>query len=162
MNNLTFETYGRLWALNPVGKDEYRHTLWQCLCECGNKIVVRAKSLRNGDTRSCGCLHKETCKTNGERKTHGLTGSPTYISWQAMKRRCLKSQEDNYPRYGGRGIEICDRWLNSFENFLADMGKRPEDLTLDRINNEGNYEPSNCRWATLSEQNSNRKSWAQH
>lgn len=92
------------------------------------------------------------------RTTHGMTGTRTYRSWESMKRRCLNPNERAFPNYGGRGITVCERWLASFENFFADMGECPPGLTLDRRNNDGNYEPGNCRWATYSEQARNRRS----
>ena len=91
------------------------------------------------------------------RLTHGMSNTGTYLSWRGAKQRCTNPNAASYPRYGGRGIEICSRWIHSFANFLEDMGERPEGMSLDRINNDGNYEPSNCRWATPSEQNRNQR-----
>lgn len=113
-----------------------------------------------GQTQSCGCINKEQCRERAKTiitKTHGLTGSRTYMTWAAMKSRCNSDKEEEYKYYKGKGIKVCDRWINSFENFLEDMGVRPHGYTLDRFpNKEGNYEPSNCRWATPTQQVRNR------
>ena len=137
---------------------------WHCLCACGNKGVVPAGALRNGHSKSCGCLAKEL-RAKGTRRaltTHGHSFNgictPTYISWRNMWRRCVDHKDDSFQYYGARGISVCARW-NDFSNFLTDMGEKPKGVVLDRINNEGNYEPSNCRWTDYSTSNKNRRSW---
>lgn len=131
---------------------------WQCVCDCGTSRAVQERTLCNGRSKSCGCLRKE--RQQASPLTHGhsvnYSDSPTYTSWRGMRGRCLNPHASNYDRYGGRGITVCDSW-NKFENFLADMGERPKGTTLDRIDNNKRYEPSNCRWAEISEQNSNQR-----
>jgi len=153
--DLTNKTIGILHVIERT--DEYvRGSIkWKCLCACGNETIVRATNLHNGSTKSCGCLRKKTISKL--KTTHGLTQSPTYRSWSSMRTRCGNPNYVNADSYSGRGIKICDRWLNSFENFLEDMGERPIGTSLDRINVDGNYEPSNCRWATKKEQANNRR-----
>lgn len=119
-------------------------------CECGTIRIVDYYALKNGLSKSCGCGRKSNLK-------HSLSNSPEYRSWNGMKIRCTNPSHKGYKNYGGRGITVCPEWLNSFQNFYNDMGKRPNGKTLDRINNNKGYEPSNCRWSTSKEQSKNRR-----
>ena len=148
------ERFGRLVVIKKEENSPARNSRWECVCECGGKITVALPNLRSGGTRSCGCLRREFSKKINY--SHGMTGTPIYRIWGSMLKRCRNSNDPNYHRYGGRGIAVCDRWL-SFENFLLDMGERPEGLTLDRANNDGDYEPGNCRWVTRLEQMNNTR-----
>lgn len=136
--------------------NRFHHRLGLYKCGCGRVWVTQVRCVMNGDTKSCGCLRNRLVGERSLKHGHAQNNviSPTYISWQHMKTRCNKTNHVNYQHYGGRGIKVCKRW-NKFENFLKDMGKRPKHRTLDRINNDGNYEPGNCRWATSSQQASN-------
>ena len=124
---------------------------WNCKCRCGTERAVKAPSLRSGRSTSCGCYHLEAVTT------HGMTESRTFVSWHTMLQRSQNPNSRDYHSYGGRGIKVCKRWQASFENFLADMGERPDGKTLDRKDVNGDYEPDNCRWATPSEQQRNRR-----
>lgn len=142
------ERFGRLTVQRDRRPGE--KTL-DCICDCGNGTTVLFGNARKGHTTSCGCAWREATTT------HGQTRSRTYIAWQNMIARCYRRSCRQYKDWGGRGITVCARWRASFEAFLADMGPVPDGLTLDRIDNDGNYEPGNCRWADRSTQSANQR-----
>jgi hypothetical protein len=153
MIDLQKQRFGRLFVLRRATNIGLQ-CAWLCRCDCGGRKVVRGHSLRRGETTSCGCLVRE----GWMHRTHGKRKTKEYNSWEHMKQRCLNPRNAAYARYGGRGITVCKRWLNSFENFIADMGSCPKGKSLDRWpDNNGNYKRGNCRWATASEQAYNRR-----
>ena len=151
--DLTGIKFGRLTCLSF--SKEGKVSKWLCLCECGNTKTVRAEHLKRGETTSCGCYRNERIREVSA--THGETNSSLYRIWSAMKRRCYNKKSKDYTRYGERGISVCDRW-HIYENFKQDVGFPEKGLSLERKDNNGNYEPTNVRWATAIDQARNRRS----
>jgi hypothetical protein len=156
--DLTGMRYGRLAVIGLSHRSARRQSHWSCICDCGRQIVVRKDSLTGGRSLSCGCLRGE--RVSAATSTHHLTGSPEWWAWVHMNQRCFNPRNRSYPRYGGRGITVCERWRGKegFPAFLIDMGHRPsKSHSIDRINNDKGYCPQNCRWATIGEQNRNTR-----
>jgi hypothetical protein len=159
--DITGKRFGRLIVVDlaeHTGRNG--RSLWLCRCDCGEQIVAHPENLRSGNTKSCGCLHREIDRAfhlrHGDADRRNGRVATEYMSWAAMLARCNNPNNPAYYRYGGRGIRVCKRWQR-YENFLADMGRRPQGLSLDRINNDGDYKPSNCQWATRKQQANNRR-----
>lgn len=161
--DLTGQRFFRLVAIRFDGYNDHGQRSWLCRCDCGGEIRTLVQRLRSGATKSCGCWCREVAAANAYLRSfkHGNSSrserSPEYISWAAMHARCRYPSVRGYELYGGRGIRVCERW-SDFELFLADMGTRPShEYSIDRIDPDGNYEPSNCRWASPVEQRHNQR-----
>jgi hypothetical protein len=152
--SLQGQTFGRLTVLSEAQQIGYER-YWLCICKCGTQKTARQTDLKSGGTSSCGCFRKEVSRK--KLFVHGLKDTKEYTSYRGMLNRCYQESHIGYKNYGGRGITVCARWRHDFLAFLNDMGFRPEGCSLDRIDVDGNYEPSNCRWASRQQQAENQR-----
>lgn len=156
VKDLSGQIFDRLTVISRTGSDKRGHSIFKCKCICGAEIETLGNSLLTGRTCSCGCKNRDKLRELSTK--HGKAYTSTYQTWINIKDRCLNEKNKAFKYYGGRGISVCESWLQSFENFLKDMGDKPEGLTIERLDVNGNYEPSNCKWATWDEQRKNKRS----
>ena len=155
--DITGMKFTRLTVISRAANSKAGQTCWNCRCDCGNEVVVQGAALKDGHSKSCGCIKIEQTIAMNTKHGHTAKGiSPTYHSWTAMISRCTDANDAGFPAYGGRGIAVCPEWRD-FRNFLRDMGEKPDRMSLDRVDVDGDYEPSNCRWATATEQARNKR-----
>lgn len=154
--DLTGQKFTRLTVLRSLPERRGHGVVWLCACDCGTSVKAPTAGLRNGNYKSCGCWRRDSAKSIFTK--HLQSGSMEFVSWQKAKQRCTNPRNEDWTQYGGRGIKMCARWLNNFEAFLKDMGERPSPThSIDRIDPNGDYKPSNCRWATPAEQRRNQR-----
>lgn len=156
--DISGQRFGRLTVTErdyEVKPHTRQRTMWHCVCDCGKTFSAESRNLRRGDYRSCGCLRKE--EASQRLTTHGMTNTKVFKTWQGIQARCYSPNNEKFKDYGGRGIKVCDRWLESFENFFADMGHPQPHESIDRINNDGDYCPENCRWTDNKTQQRNTR-----
>lgn len=158
--DLVGQKFCRLTVLERVENDKHGKSMWLCVCDCGNQTIVNGSALKKGNTKACGCLNEEMTRTRALKHGHSQNGkvSSEYTAWYCMIQRCDNPKNKDYAHYGGRGITVCERWGNSFENFYRDMGDKPSPRhSIDRIDNSKGYSPDNCIWATKAQQARNRR-----
>jgi hypothetical protein len=156
---LTGQAFGQLTVMERAGTDHRGEIRWLCSCECGNLSIALGSNLRTGNTQSCGCLKRKIIQAGANFK-HGMNNTPEHRAWSHMRQRCNNPKDKSYKDYGARGITVCDRWQDSFPNFMEDMGLKPEPkhkYSLERKNNEEGYSPDNCVWATRRVQAKNKR-----